>query len=96
MIGSTNNSITENYILEEHRRLQIYVEDLRDCENHRQKNDEITQSNFRTLNKRIQQLERENKILYQDNEVLLNQSMDITETVLKIIEETKKKRSNYI
>ena len=96
MIGSTNNSIIENYILEGLRRLQIYVEDLRDCENHRQKNDEITQNNFRALNKRVQQLEKENKILYEDNEVLLKQSMNITETVLKTIAKKPKKRSNYI
>ena len=96
MIGSTNNSITENYLLEELRRLQIYVEDLRDCENHRQENDRIAQRNFHFLNKRVQHLEEENKNLREDNEVLLKQSMNITETVLKTIEETKKTLQSHL
>ena len=35
-------------------------------------------------------MEKENKILYDNNETLLQQSMNITATVLKTIEETKK------
>ena len=57
MNGTSNNSLIENFILEELHKLQIYVEDLRYCENHRQENDRIAQNNFRTLNKRIHQYE---------------------------------------
>ena len=89
MIESTNSTITENFILEEIHKLQVYMEDLRYCENYRQENDRIAQSNFNTLNKRIQQLEEENKILREDNDVLMKHALKITTTLVNAINESK-------
>ena len=95
MIGSTNSTITETYILEELHKLQVYVEDLRYCENHRPENDRIAQSNLNTLNKRIQQLEEENKILHEDNDVLMKHALKTTTTLVNAIKESKKKFQHH-
>ena len=89
MIGSTNSTVTENFILEELHKLQVYVEDLRYCENHRQENNRIAQSNFNTLNNWIQQLEEENKILHEDNDELMKHALKTTTTLVNAIKESK-------
>ena len=89
MIGSTNSTITENFILEELHKLQVYVEELRHCEIHHQENDRIAQSNLNTLSKRIQQLEEENKILHKDNDVLMKHDYKTTTTLVNAIKESK-------